>query len=194
MFLAKRGHPEELYTEMARLGGALCTFAIDSHPRAIPLYDHRNLDKCFDALDHHIRTHLETMVPTNCIAIPLTKKKDYFWEGRVTDQRCLNRSRWVLSIKSPIGEVQTIARTPQLVKVCSSQFVGKLVDRALPGLGLTHLPVPPPAVSRHVDVQYFGISLNGPCWEHIGQSREVGVYVPGDIPNPELELLVVLDT
>lgn len=194
IFLGKKGHPEELYTEMARLGGALCTFAIDSHPRSIPAYDHRNLDKCFDALDHHIRTHLETMVPTNCISIPLTKRAEYFWEGPVTDQRCVNRSRWVLSIKSRAGEVQTIARTPQLVKVCSSLYVGKLVERALPGLGLTHLPVPPPAVSRRVDAQYFGISQSGPCWEHIVQTRQVGLYVPGDLPDPELELLVVLDS
>ena len=62
-YLTKRGHPEELYTEMARLGGALCTFALDSHPRMIPPYDHSNLDRTFDLLDTHIRTHLETMVP-----------------------------------------------------------------------------------------------------------------------------------
>lgn len=194
LFLAKRGHPEELYTELARLGGALCTFAIDSHPRSLPAYDHRNLDKCFDALDHHIRTHLETMVPTNCISIPLIRQKDYFWEGAITDQRCVHRSRWVLSITSPAGEVQTIGRVPQLVKICSTMFIGKLVERALPGLGLTHLPVPPSAVSRRVDAQYFGVSQSGPCWDSIVQSRKVGVYVPGDLPDPELELLVVLES
>ncbi|HTS61150.1 MAG TPA: type VI secretion system baseplate subunit TssK, partial [Candidatus Acidoferrales bacterium] len=36
LFFSKRGHPEELYVELARLGGALCTFALDSHPRALP--------------------------------------------------------------------------------------------------------------------------------------------------------------
>ncbi len=30
--IAKRGHPEELFVEMSRLAGALCTFALDSHP------------------------------------------------------------------------------------------------------------------------------------------------------------------
>src|SRR5271166_1255453 len=34
-YVTKRGHPEELFTEMLRLGGALCTFALDSHPRAL---------------------------------------------------------------------------------------------------------------------------------------------------------------
>ena len=39
-FIAKRGHPEELFVELSRLAGALCTFALDSHPRDLPLYDH----------------------------------------------------------------------------------------------------------------------------------------------------------
>ena len=33
LLVAKRGHPEELFVEMSRLAGALCTFALDSHPR-----------------------------------------------------------------------------------------------------------------------------------------------------------------
>jgi type VI secretion system protein ImpJ len=191
---SKRGHPEELYVELARLGGALCTFALDSHPRALPLYDHERLDECFEGLDLHIRTHLETIVPTNCLSIPLARARDYFWEGDVTDQRVLGRSRWVFALHSRAGEAAVIARTPQLVKVCSSQFVAELVKRALPGCALTHLPVPPPAISARVDTQYFGVSKSGPCWDHILQTRRVGIYVPGELPEPELELLVVLES
>jgi type VI secretion system protein ImpJ len=191
---SKRGHPEELYVELARLGGALCTFALDSHPRALPLYDHQHLDDCFDALDLHIRTHLETIVPTNCLSIPLKRTRDYFWEGAITDQRVLGRSRWVFALQSRAGEAEVIARAPQLVKLCSSQFVGELVKRALPGAALTHLPVAPAAISARVDMQYFGVSKAGPCWDHIVQSRQVGVYVPGELPEPELELLVILES
>lgn len=194
MYSAKHGHPEELYGMLARLAGSLCTFAIDSHPRSIPLYDHRRLDACFDALDHHIRTHLETMIPTNCISIPLKKKSEYFYEGAITDQRCVHHSKWILSVHSRVGEVEVLAKTPQLVKVCSSHWVPRLVERALPGLGLTHLPAPPAAVSRRVDAQYFSISQGGPCWDHIVQTRQVGVYAPGELPDATLELLVVLES
>lgn len=193
-YLSKRGHPEELYVELARLAGALCTFAIDSHPRSVPLYDHMRLEDTFNQIDHHIRTHLETIVPTNCITIPLTKTADYFYEGEVTDQRCLGPSRWVLAIRSPIGEADLIARTPQLTKVCSKAFVPELVKRALPGLGLTHLPVPPSAISTRVDTQYFSISKSGPCWDHLVKTRQAGVYVPGELPDPDVELLVVLES
>lgn len=193
-FHTKRGHPEELYKEMARLGGALCTFALESHPRALPPYDHRNLDRTFDLLDHHIRTHLETVVPTSFISIPLEKTADYFYEGEVKDPRCFQPSRWIFGIRSPVGEVELITRTPQLVKLCSKRAVPELVRRALPGMGLAHLPVPPSSIAARLDAQYFGVNKAGPCWDHLVQTRQIGVYVPGEIPDAELELLVVLDS
>jgi len=193
LWISKRGHPEELFMEMSRLGGALCTFALDSHPRTLPVYDHDHPTECFEALDRHIRAHLETIVPTNCISIPLKPVRDYFWEGEVTDQRVLGRSRWVFALHSPIGEADLILKAPDLVKVCSALFVPELVKRALPGLPMAHLPVPPAAIPVRVETQYFGLTKSGPCWDHLVQTRKVGVYVPGEIPTPELELLVVLD-
>jgi type VI secretion system protein ImpJ len=191
---SKRSHPEELYVELARLGGALCTFALDSHPRSLPLYDHQHLGECFEALDLHIRTHLETIVPTNCLSIPLKLARDYIWEGDITDQRALGRSQWVFALHSRAGEAAVIASAPRLVKVCSAQFVGELVKRALPGCALTHAATPPAAISARVETQYFGVSKAGPCWDHIVSTRRVGIYVPGELPDPELELLVVLES
>lgn len=193
-YFTRRGHPEELYTEMAQLAGSLCTFGIDSHPRSVPAYDHKSLDRTFAELDDHIRRHLEMVAPTNCISIPLAKTADYFYSGDVTDTRCLGPSRWVLAIRSPIGEVELLSRTPQLVKVCSRLFVPELVKRALPGMALAHLPVPPSAISARIDTQYFAINRGGPCSDHINQTRQVGLYIPGEIPDPEVELLVILES
>lgn len=192
-FIAKRGHPEELFVELSRLAGALCTFALDSHPRDLPLYDHDNLSDCFEKLDRHIRAHLEIIVPTNCISIPLKRTENYYYEGDVTDQRCLGRSRWLLAIRARMGDAELMAKAPPLIKVCSPAFVRELVKRALPGLVLTHLPVPPPAVSARLETQYFGLSKGGPCWDHINLTRKVGAYVPGEFPDPEIEILVVLE-
>ncbi len=194
LYLTKRGHPEELFVEMLRLGGALCTFAFESHPRSLPLYDHQNLDKCFGDLDHHVRTHLETIVPTQYLEIPWTKRADSFYEAAVTDQRVLDRARWIFAIRSAkLNEPELISRTPALVKLCSKEFVPQLVKRALPGMALTHLPVPPAAIPVKADFQYFSVSRSGPCWDHIVKSRQLGLYVPGDLPDPSIELLVILE-
>jgi type VI secretion system protein ImpJ len=194
MFASQSAHPAELFTELLRLGGALCTFALDSHPLSLPLYHHLSLDKCFADIERHIRAHLELLAPSNCIPIPLRSVANYFYEGDVTDQRCLDRARWILAIHSAIGDAELITRTIQLMKICSAQFVPQLVRRALPGMELTHLSVPPSAVSPRVESQYFAISRTGPCWDHIVQTRRVGIYVPGEIPSPQVELLVVLES
>jgi type VI secretion system protein ImpJ len=194
LWISKRGHPEELFVECSRLAGALCTFKLDSHPRTLPLYDHERLSECFEALDSHIRAHLETMVPTNCVSIPLEKMSDCFYEGDVTDTRCLGRARWFLGIRANIGEAEVINRTTQLAKVCSAKFVGELVKRAVAGLTLTHQPVPPSAIPVKLEMQYFSINRFGPFWDHIVQTRRVGIYIPGDLPDPDVELLVILET
>jgi type VI secretion system protein ImpJ len=126
--------------------------------------------------------------------IPLKAAARYFYEGEIRDQRCLGPSRWMLGIRSPVGEADLIAKTLQLVKVCSAQFVPELVKRALPGLALIHTQVPPAAISAKVDSQYFMITRSGPCWEHVMRTRNAGVYVPGELPAPEIELIVLLES
>jgi type VI secretion system protein ImpJ len=192
--LSKHGHPEELFREMSRLAGALCTFGFDAHPRSLPNYDHQHLDRCFDLLDEHIRRHLEIVVPAQAITIPLKQTGRYFFEGEAQDQRVFGRGRWVLGIRSPIGEADLITKAPQLLKLCSAKFVPDLVKRAMPGLGLTHVQVPPSAIAAKVDSQYFFVNKSGPCWEHIMKTRMIGVYVPGELPSAELELVVILET
>jgi type VI secretion system protein ImpJ len=191
--LTKRGHPEELYAEMLRLGGALCTFALGSHPSDLPLYNHSNLTDCFGKLDYHIRTHLETIAPSQFITIPLQKRADYFYQADVTDARCFSRAQWIFAIRCPIGEVEVITGTPRLVKLCSKEFVPQLVKRALPGLDLTHLPVPPASIPKKIDYHYFSVSKSGPCWDHLVKTRVAGLYVPGELPNPNVELYVIVE-
>lgn len=193
IYASKHGHPEELFMEFLRLGGSLCTFKLDSHPANLPLYDHRNLEKCFGELDEHIRLRLEAVLPTNCVSIPLRPAGNYIFAGDIVDQRCLDRARWIIGINSRAGEVELISKTPRVVKVCSAQAFPKLVERALPGLALTHLAVPPAAVSRRPEFQYFGVTRSGPCWDFVVKTRTVGVYVPGELPDPEVELTVILE-
>jgi type VI secretion system protein ImpJ len=190
---SKRGHPEELFLEMSKLAGSLCTFSLDSHPSSLPAYDHLHIGQCLDLLDRHIRAHLELIVPTNFVTIPLSKVADYFYHGEVADARCFGRSRWIIGIRAETGEAELIARAPQLMKVCSSKFVGELVRRALAGLTLTHLPTPPAALPASMETQYFSVSKDAPFWNHLVQTKQVGVYVPGDFPNAQLELHVILE-
>jgi type VI secretion system protein ImpJ len=43
-------------------------------------------------------------------------------------------------------------------------------------------------------MHYFSISLSGACWQHILQTRKVGVYVPGDLGDATFELTIITET
>jgi type VI secretion system protein ImpJ len=189
----RHAHPEDLFIELSRLAGALCTFAVDSDPRQLPSYDHRNPGPAFRALDAHIRRHLEIVVPSNTVTLDFHPIEPYIQAADVLDERCLRRARWVFGVRSGLGESELLNLVPRLVKVCSSRFVPELVKRALPGMTLTHLPVPPTALRAEVDMQYFAVETTGPCWEHILQTRKVGVYIPGEISKPEFDLTVIVE-
>lgn len=194
LYLAKRSHPEELFYAMLRLGGSLCTFGLESNPAQLPTYEHLDLQICFESLEQHIRSHLELVLPTNCISIDVKQTDRHYWEGDVHDTRLLGNARWYLSIAAKVGEAELITGTPALLKLCSAKFVGELVRRALPGLKLSHVSVPPAALSPRITKQYFTVNRSGPCWDHILESKRVGIYVPSDLPAAELELLVLLES
>ena len=188
------GHPEELYLEMARLAGALCTFTLEHHPRAIPAVRS-------SAAGQMLRCARQTDPPAardraadqlHRDSADLRRRLSALRNG--DRSRCLGRSTWVFAIRSNIGAAELIRKTLELIKICSEEFVKKLVSRSLPGLTLTHMALPPRAISASVETQYFMVNKQGPCWDHIVATRRVGVYVPGEFWNPQIELLVVLDS
>ena len=191
---SRRAHPEQLYVELARLGGALCTFSLDSDPRTLPRYDHDHLEECFGELERHIRTHLDLVVPTNCVAVPLERSRKFLYTGTVHDRRCLGRSNWILGVRTTrVAQADLIASVPRLVKLCSGQLIARLVKEAQAGLPLEHLAAPPAAVAARAGTQYFLVRQHGPCWEAILKSADIGIYLPEALAEAELELLVVLD-
>ncbi len=189
----KKGHPEELYRQMLKLGGALCTFNLKKDPSDLPLYDHLQPERCFPQLDAHIREALETILPSSAMQIPLKLYAPYLYEGTIADERCLAKSRWILGIRAQTAESVIILRVPQLVKVCSRDFVERLVQGAHSGLELLHMPIPPSEIQVKTEMQYFAISRVGPCWQQIARIKQAGVYVPGEFPAPEVELIVILE-
>jgi type VI secretion system protein ImpJ len=192
--MARDAHPERLYADLSRLAGALCTFALDAHPRDLPSYDHDDLGTCFTILEQRIRTSLGVIIPSNCVRIPLRREEDYLFSGTITDRQCFGRARWLLALRSSASDATIIGRVPQLVKVCSKRFTVELVRRARTGLTVEHVAVPPVAISPRADTHYFALGRVGPCWKDLSDTNEIGVYVPDTFPDAEAELLVVLES
>ena len=192
LFENKSAHPEEVYAAMASLAGALTTFSPNLRPRELPLYQHDSLGPVFTELDQKLRALLETVVDTNLVSLPLKQVQNSIYATAIDQEKYLVNTRMYLAVSAEAAEEDVIRKVPQLVKVCSATHIDHLVKQALPGVQLKHLPNPPSAIPVKLKYQYFSLNQSGPAWEAVNRAHNFAAYVPGDLPNPNLELLILL--
>jgi type VI secretion system protein ImpJ len=193
LLATRRAHPERLWTELARLSGALCTFSLTTQARELPTYAHDDLGACFSALERHLRTHLDVVVAARAVVISLLRGEDGLFGAAVADPRCFDPgARWFLGVRSSLAMRDTIAAVPQLSKVCARRFVLELARRAIPGFTLDHVPSPPAGLAPRGELAYFEIVRAGPCDQALTATREIGVYVPDSFGDAVIELAVLV--
>lgn len=192
LYETKHGHPEEMFGVMTSLAATLTTFSLEVQPRDLPSYDHEDLGACFRLLDGTLRHLLETVVPSNFVSVALKPIRPSVYAAAIFEDRFLEGTKMYLAIKAALNEGELIQKVPHLVKVCSATHVEHLIRQALPGVAITHVPVPPTSIPVKLNYQYFSLNQSGLAWEAIGRARNFAVYIPGDFPEPEAELIVVL--
>jgi type VI secretion system protein ImpJ len=192
LFSRGNSHPEELYAAMVSLAGSLTTFSQKLHPRDLPLYDHDQLGPVFAELEEKLRSLLETVVPTNVVSLRLQSVKNFIYATALSDEKYFSNTRMFLALSADAKEEEIISKAPQLLKVCSATQVEHLINQALPGVQIQHIPHPPSTIPVKLKYQYFSVNQAGGAWDYVRRARNFAVFVPGEIPNPELELIVVL--
>lgn len=194
LFETRRGHPAMLYSAMLSLAGALTTFSTTIQPRLLPSYDHENLTACFTDLDEKLRQLLETVVPAQCVSLPMPLVQPLIYATAIDQDRYLSAPQLYLAVSVDSNQAEVLRKTPQLVKISSHDNLERLIRQALPGLGLTYVPNPPSAVPVKLSHHYFLLHKSGPEWEAVMRGRNLAAYVPSEVPNPQLELVIVLPT
>jgi type VI secretion system protein ImpJ len=189
----RKGHPEPAYVAMLRLAGALSTFSLEARPENLPDYDHDDLGRCFTLLDEKIRDLMETVIPSKFVSVPLEVRDRFIWGGTVTEDRYLRDSQFFLAVSAKMGVDDVIRKAPQLVKISAPDDIQRLIRNALPGITLRHTPVPPPAIPMKLDNHYFALNQSGELWNAIMLSRQIAVHAPGEIIDPKMEILIVLE-
>lgn len=192
LFESRHAHPEELYSAMVSLAGSLTTFSQKLRARDLPLYAHESLGPLFTELDEKLRFLLETVVDTNVVSLPLKLVQTSIYATALDQDKYLANTRMYLAVSAETSEETIIQRVPQLVKVCSATHIDHLVKQALPGVPLKHLQSPPSSIPVKLKYQYFSLNQSGAAWEAITRARNFAAYVPGELPNPNMELLILL--
>jgi type VI secretion system protein ImpJ len=194
LYETRRGHPEALFSLLTSLAGALTTFSLKLQPRDLPAYAHDGLGPCFADLEEKLRFLLDTVVPPNCVSLALkpTPGQPSIHAVAITEEKYFSNTKWYLAVGAEMPEAELITKTPLLIKTCSSTHLDHLIRHALPGVALRHVPTPPASIPMKLDYQYFSLNQAGSAWEAILRARNFGAYVPGDFPNPRLEVIILL--
>jgi len=177
---------------MLELAGALTTFSLKIHPRDLPEYDHDNLGACFTDLDEKLRLLLETVVPSNFVSLPLKLVQPFVYATSIDNDKYLLNTKMYLAVNAETSQAEIVNRGPNLVKVCSATHIDHLVKNALPGMPMTYVPIPPSAIPVKLNYQYFSLTQSGVAWEAVQRARNLAAYVPAELPNPQLELIILL--
>ncbi len=192
LFESKKGHPEGLFDAMLSLAGSLTTFSANVQVRDLPLYDHNDLGGCFSDLDEKLRQLLETVVPSNFVSLPLKLTQPSIYATALANDKYFVNTKMYLAISADVNEADLIKRVPQVVKFCSATHIETLIRQALPGMQMMHVPSPPGSIPIKLNYQYFSLNQTGVAWEAVVRARNAAAYVPSEIPNPQMELIILL--
>ena len=192
MLEARRVHPEALFRAMLRLAGALTTFSSKFGARDLPRYDHEQLGQCFGLLDALLRELLETVVPSNFIALPLKPVRPSIYATAIDKDQYFENSRFYLAVAANMKEPDLINRFSKLAKVTSATHIENYIRQALPGLRMVHVPVPPRALPVKLRYQYFSLERSGEVWESLVRARNLAVYTSDEVSDPQMELVILL--
>lgn len=192
LYETRRGHPVALYETMLALAGALTTFSMRIHPRDLPSYEHDELTTCFSRLDEQLRELLETVVPANSVSIPMRLVQPSVYAAALDQDKYLAAPQIFLALSASGRAADVVHRVPHLMKVSAAGQLDHLIRQALAGIGLTYVPTPPSAVPVKLDHHYFVLQKSGPEWEAVARARNIAAYVPAELGEVQLELVVVL--
>jgi type VI secretion system protein ImpJ len=185
-------HPEDLYLNLSALAGQLSTFSPGIHPQNFPLYEQENLSRCFNEIETEIRTLLDNLVAAaKYIPLPLVKRGESMYEGRISDPGLFERAVFYLVVSSDMPERDMIDQIPTNLRVASPDMISAVLSSFRKALPLKYTSVPPAGLPKRAGILYFQLEPGGPFWEAILRNQCLSIFVPAELRSIKIEAIAV---
>jgi len=156
----------------------------------LPVYDHRNLWDCFSSAQVLISRLLDEITAGPEYVIPLVYDGTYF-SAEMKPVHFENRNRFYLVLRTEEDAKTVIDSIATAAKLSSRERLPLLIARALPGVQLGHLPVPPQELPRRAWSVYFEVDNAGEQWPLIEKGNNIALYWDNAPEDLEVELMLV---
>lgn len=195
---AQHVQPWIVYGTLRQLIGELSSFSekvnvigeVVGGDSNLPGYDHLNLWKCFSSAQDLIIQLLDEITAGPDYVVPMVYDGTYYavdlkpavFEGS---------NRFYLVFKTDEDPQTVIQSMATIAKLSTREHLPILIARALPGIEMEHLPIPPQELPKRANSIYFAINHHNDQWNMVTKDNNLALYwdhTPEDI---EAELMIV---
>jgi len=191
-------HPWWTYGMLRQMIGELSSFSDEvnvmggtgSQAQPLPKYKHRNLWQCFHQAQLLITHLLDEITAGPEYMIQLIFDDTYF-ATEMTPQMFEGRNRFYLVFETEAEPHTVVTSMESIAKLSSRETLPILIARALPGIKLEHLQLPPQELPRRANATYFKIDHHSDQWSQIQKANNMALYwdtAPDDL---KVELMIV---
>ncbi len=187
-------HPERLYQDLLRLAGELATFSTEERrARTYRAYDHDHLEATFEPLVADIQEFLAFPWARRAVRLEIIQRSPNAFISTIRDRSLFRNATFVLEVESRRALTEIQSQFPNLFKIGPDTKMREIVYQHLPGIGLIHLPTPPPQIRSMMDHVYFYLDRKSPMWPEFSNASAIGMHFSGDWPDLRMELWAILE-
>lgn len=195
---ARQVQPWTAYGVLRQLIGELSSFSTgvnvlgeleDGTPR-LPAYDHRNLWSCFSSSLALVTQLLDEITAGPEYMIQLAFDGTYY-AAELPPAIFEGRNRFYLVLSTETDPQSVLQSLTTIAKLSSRESLPLLIARALPGVGLSHLGIPPQELPRRANSIYFQIDHHSEQWSLVQKGNNLGLYWDTAPEDLHVEMMVV---
>jgi type VI secretion system protein ImpJ len=191
-------HPWTAYGLLRQLIGELSSFSerlnvmgeFEDGTRLLPGYDHRNLWECFSAAIGLVTQLLDEITAGPEYVMQLLFDGTYY-AADLSPAMFEGRNRFYLVLETEEDPQSVLQSLETIAKLGSRESLPILIARALPGIKLEHLAVPPQELPRRAHSVYFRIDHHSDQWAQVQTSNNIALYWDAAPEDLKAELMVV---
>ncbi len=194
----KQVHPWNLYAVLRQLIGELTSFSEqftvmgerEDGTRLLSGYEHQNLWQCFSNAQTLVTQLLDEITAGPEYVLQLLYDGTY-WSTELSPAIFEGRNRFYLLVETEAQPQAVVQSLETIAKLGSRESQPILIARALPGIKLINLEVPPQELPRRSQAFYFQIDHHGDHWDQVQKGNNIGLYWDAAPEDLKVELMVV---
>jgi type VI secretion system protein ImpJ len=193
-----RVHPWSVYGVVRQLIGELSSFSeqisvtgeTSEGDKLLPSYDHRDLWECFSAARALVTRLLDEITAGPEYVLQLLFDGTYFGTD-LGPAMFEGRNRYYLVFETEEEPQSVLQALDTISKISVRETLPILIARALPGIKLQYLQIPPQELPRRARSLYFQIDHHSDQWAQVEKNRNLALYWDSAPEDLKVELMIV---